>query len=433
MNPVNLPISKTKADIRGTRGMALGIILCMSAIYFFAFFQRVAIPGTVFNELQATYTVSAGVVAGLGALYLYIYGGMQLIAGAMNDRFGAVRVLLTGGVLLSAGSLLFPVAGSPAMLYGARVFVALGSSLVFISIIKTLDQLFAPEHFPHMLGVALFIGYAGGLTGTFPFERAVHVWGWQHSMLYIGIATTLVTIGSAWVFRHSRNISQHVNTLSLRSVGRILRNPSSRLLIISAPINFGIYFLMQSIIGKKFLQDYGGMDSPTASILTFIMMAITMILCLFNGVLLRLTGHRRKLLLIIALTMAFIGIALLLTCLHWGLSNKWLLPCYLLLGMSTLGSPISNIVMKELNPPESIGLAIGILNGACYLAVAFIATMSGVIMDHYHSQAHVVARVVIYPQEAYTCIFFCSLLLLAAAFCCVWFVQETGDKRLQTP
>lgn len=80
--------------------------------------------------MQAEFRASASAVAGLGALFLYIYGGMQLFAGMMSDRFGVMRVLLAGGLLLTAGALVFPLAPSLVWLYAARALVALGASLI---------------------------------------------------------------------------------------------------------------------------------------------------------------------------------------------------------------------------------------------------------------------------------------------------------------
>ena len=48
------------------------ILIGMSAVYFFAYFQRVAVPGTIFTELQTEFHTSAGTVAWLAAVYLYL-------------------------------------------------------------------------------------------------------------------------------------------------------------------------------------------------------------------------------------------------------------------------------------------------------------------------------------------------------------------------
>ncbi|HEY3417200.1 MAG TPA: MFS transporter, partial [Armatimonadota bacterium] len=67
---------------------AIILLACMNGIYFFSYFHRVAVPGTVFNELQHDFGATAGAITLLSAIYLYIYGGMQLIAGVMNDKLG---------------------------------------------------------------------------------------------------------------------------------------------------------------------------------------------------------------------------------------------------------------------------------------------------------------------------------------------------------
>ena len=413
--------------------MALLIVCCMSAIYFFSYFERVAIPGTIFDELQQTLRISAGAVSGLGALYMYIYGGMQLLAGAMNDRFGPVRVLLFGGILLAIGEVGFPLAGKlplsagalPA-LYGARTLTALGSSFIYISIVKALDQLFPAEMFPVLLGVVMFVGCAGGLTGTWPLERAVHAWGWQSALLGIGIATVLVVAAGGWVFRRTREITRHVNTFSWRTIPVILRNPSNVLMIIAAPLTFSIYFLMQTVIGKKFLQDYGCMDSPTASLLTLVMATMPMLLALLVSPLLQLSNGRRKPLMVTGIAMALLSVVMLLVGVSRGLTGRWFLLCYVLLGLSTLCSPVSSIIIKELNPSECFGLALGFGNALSYLGVALCSTLAGAILDHYRAQARQTATAIIYPQEAYIHIFLFCLLLLAVAFVCSLFLRETG-------
>jgi hypothetical protein len=59
---------RVAAFIHAQRGLLL-VVLGLTAVYFFAYFQRVAIPGTVFDELQTDLGIAAGQVALLGAIY----------------------------------------------------------------------------------------------------------------------------------------------------------------------------------------------------------------------------------------------------------------------------------------------------------------------------------------------------------------------------
>ncbi|MHB9131985.1 MAG: MFS transporter [Armatimonadota bacterium] len=407
------------------RRVEFAVLLCMCAIYFFAYFQRIAVPGTIFNELQTTFRASAGQVALLGALYLYIYGGMQLFAGMLNDRFGAVRIILIGGLLLSIGALAFPLAHTLPLLYLARALVGLGSSLIFISVVKAIDMLFPPELFPPLLGLIMFLGCCGGLSGTLPFDRAVNAWGWQPTLLGIGILSTLAFLVSAVLFSRTAHVTRHDTPTSPRVIFAILRNRHSLPMLLSAPVNFALYFLLQATIGKKFIQDYCGMSDAGAASFTFVMMLITTGIALAGGFSMRLFGDRRKPVMLISIGFTIAGFALTLLFIHLGIRGGWLLICYILLAFSTFTSPVGNTLMKELNPPEAVGTSIGATNAASYIGVALLTTMAGAIMDHFKHGASA-----IYPPQAYLTIFAICLAIAVVAFVSALFIRETYGKAV---
>ena len=269
------------------------IFFSINAIYFFSVFQRVAVPGTIFNELQTSFLLSASAVATLGTLYMYIYGGMQFLAGMMADRLGAGRVLITGVVLLSAGSIFFPLSHSLTALYLSRALVGFGASLIFISIIKELDNLFDNRNFPFFLGLSLALGYSGGLFGTLPFERTVHFFGWRTSLLIAGIVCGLAVVCASFLLKKTGRVSEKSKKFSFRVIRNIVRNKISIPVIFSGSINFSIYFLIQAAFGKKFLQDCYHLDSRTAAGFTFVMMLAAISCYLFSGYFSRVIDRRK--------------------------------------------------------------------------------------------------------------------------------------------
>ena len=54
-----------------------------------------------------------------------------MVLGAMVKRFGEVRVLRTGALLLSAGMLLVPLATSPLKFLAVMILVPAGTALLF--------------------------------------------------------------------------------------------------------------------------------------------------------------------------------------------------------------------------------------------------------------------------------------------------------------
>ena len=48
------------------------LLICGTGLYFFANLQRVAIPGTVFDQLQGSLHASAPYITALGASFMYV-------------------------------------------------------------------------------------------------------------------------------------------------------------------------------------------------------------------------------------------------------------------------------------------------------------------------------------------------------------------------
>jgi MFS family permease len=105
--------------------LGMGVML-----YFFANLQRVAIPGSIFNELQTDLNASAKYITALSSMFMYIYAAGQLCAGLLADRYGGERVITFGALLFCLGSILFPFCTSLPLLYFCRFLVGMGASAI---------------------------------------------------------------------------------------------------------------------------------------------------------------------------------------------------------------------------------------------------------------------------------------------------------------
>ncbi|MDD3927573.1 MAG: MFS transporter, partial [bacterium] len=241
--------------LRDKRALLL-VIASMNAVYAFSYFQRVAVPGTIFDELQVDMSLSSFAVTMLGSIFSYVYGGMQVFTGVLVDRLGPVRILLTGGTVLAVSSLLFPLSGNLTMLYTSRFMMGLGASLIYLSLVKQLDSYFSDRNFSVLLSISLFVGYSGGLLGTMPFEAIVRAFGWRMPLLAVGIACALAVAFCALVVRRTPWIGRRpVRAQVFLALKRALKNRDSYTGIYAVSIIFAIYMLMVSVIGKKMLQD----------------------------------------------------------------------------------------------------------------------------------------------------------------------------------
>lgn len=411
------------------RRRAVLVVIFMNTIYAFSYFQRVAIPGTIYNQLQSDLSLSAMAVTMLSSIYLYIYGGMQIFSGMLVDRFGAIRVILVGGIILSTSSILFPLSNSLAQLYITRALVGLGASLMYLSVIKELDISFSDRHFSALLSSSLFAGYVGGLVGTVPFERMTNSFGWRPSLVAVGIACFVVVCITALFTKHSL---AEMPTQKCRSVipaiKRVVCNISGYPVIFSSVIVFGNFFLMQAIIGKKFLEDCCGMNAGTAASRIFVLIVCSMCASVFTGFFSKAIGNRRKPILLSGCILGAIAPCLGMMVLKYG--NGWIFPCYLLFGISSGASPIFSTTIKELNDPDYPGSSVGFSNAAIYIVIAFYASISGIVLDMFSDKAIRTTNAIHYPPQAYNTIFIGLFVLALLALLGCLFVRETFGQNL---
>ncbi len=401
-------------------------LLGMIALYFFSYFQRMAVPGTVFNELQVDFKASAGAITALGALFLYVYGFWQIFAGMLADRYGGLRMLLIGGLLMTAGALVFPLAQSLSLLYTTRFLVAFGASFMYISLIKEIDTLFDRRHFAMLLSMTLFFGYSGGLVATLPLERSVAWFGWRNSFLGIGMLTAGVLLANFWLMKKDIRPAPRLNSTQRLLIKDIVQNKRSWYVIVPGSINFGIYFLFQASIGKKMLSDACGANSARAATIMFGMMLATMIFTSLSGFISRIIGNRRKPLILAGTSL----IVVTLTYMLWVLthSSNALAPMAIgsiLIGIGISVSPLFTSTMKEINPEESAATSVGLFNCLSYLCVAIATNIAGLVMDTFHHQAVVTAQAIVYPVSAYRAILFGCLIAATAAWITALFIPET--------
>ena len=98
----------------------LSLILLGTIFYFVANFQRIAIPGAIFDILEQELSVGAPQITAFGAIYMYIYAFTQLINGVLVDRYGGYRVMLVGAIIMTLGCFMFPLTSNLTLMYISR-------------------------------------------------------------------------------------------------------------------------------------------------------------------------------------------------------------------------------------------------------------------------------------------------------------------------
>lgn len=95
-------------------------------LYFFTNGMAIWVPQNLFPRFMEDFNATAGDVSLTTGLTLLISAWLAPFAGAMIDRFGVLRVMRTGLVLMAVSFVLYPFTQSLAQLYVLHAFLALG-------------------------------------------------------------------------------------------------------------------------------------------------------------------------------------------------------------------------------------------------------------------------------------------------------------------
>jgi MFS family permease len=413
-----------------SRRTELVVFAAMGGLYFFANFQRVGVPGTIFNQIQADFSAPASAVTALAAVFLYVYAGMQIFIGAGADRFGPGKMVLTGGALLALGSIMFPFSRTLGALYTCRAIVGLGASFMYISIIKQIVNIFEPKHFPPLLGLLLVMGYSGGLVATAPLERAVRAFGWRGPFIAAGLLCAAVYAAVLLLVARNGRASAQKSTLSFGAVKELLRTREIYPILVCSSINFAIYYVLQVAVGKKFLEDCAGMSSSGAANVTFVMLLVVTVGYFFGGFLPRLAGERRKPFVVASTVGVVAGVVMLAAGVMAHAPGWWFAAAYIVLAAINSPAIVGTPLLKEVSPPATGAFAIGVLNATSYISVAIASSLAGVAMDAFSSGAKKVGESIVYPPGAYLAMFVGMVALSAVSLAAALKVPETrGVQR----
>ena len=408
------------------RKSALLLFVPMLILYASSYFQRTAVPGTIFGQLQSDMGLSASQIAGLGASFIYIYAFSQIFVGMLADKYGGTRIIMAGGVLFCIGTALFPLLDDLWALYFCRMLTGLGASTMYLSIVKETDHIFGHKNYAVIMGIVYFVGYSGGLFASLPFERLTTVYSWRTVLLASGIVSAVLYVLFLLGSRFAEPMKITGGRLSFHPFLKIVKNPYSWLPIFCATVNFAIYFIIQTVFGKKFLEDFTGMSSAAAAGCIFALTFVCMGMLFCSSMISRLMRNRRKPLILFATSLCFLNTLLMTFAIYFRLGGTVFAVCYILYAMASGFSVVFSMSEQELNSPDTMTQATGLINMFNYLAVAVFSVLIGMLLDSFGGK--MVNGAVIYPREAYLTLFLLLLIPAALSLILSFFIPETNGK-----
>jgi sugar phosphate permease len=353
------------------------------SIYILAVFHRSSL-GVAGLLATQRFHIAATQLSVFTMVQLLVYAAMQIPVGALLDRFGPKRLLLSGVTFMTVAQLGFAFVDSfPAGIL-ARVFVGMGDAMIFIPLLRVVSLWFPPIRIPVVTQLTGLLGQIGALMAASPLVYALDRWGWTPS--FASAAATGVVLGLLVlvVVRDSPNPDHELDQIKVRALARALRaawrTPGTRLGLwshFSAQFGATVFALLW---GYPFLVAGEGLSPSTAGTL-LMLMTITAVVTspLIGGFVTKYPFSRSTLILGIVCAIVTVWTVVLL----W--PGRAPLPMLVVLvTVTAVGGPGSLVgfdLARTFNPPTRLGSATGIVNVGGFLASLSTVTLIGFILD----------------------------------------------------
>ena len=395
------------------------LIAAATIFYFLANIQRAAIPGAIFDSLQGDFGINASKVTLLGAVFCYMYALTQLIVGLMVDKLGGFRVAAIGSVIFALGAIIFPHSETLFGLYLSRAFVGFGAATFYLSTIREVKKYAKDKNFSLAVSYILFIGYSGGIVANAPFVLCVNEIGWRNSLYLIGFFTAFLAIIYLTVLFVFKPVHIEKKTeFSLKPFFEILSNPKNINIFLFGSINYGLYYVLQSVIGKKFLEDFCFFEVNKAALVLSLMAVISSFAGTITAFISRCINGKRA---VIFKTFACLSVfSTLSICmlLFFDIHSKAIALIMCIPSFIGSISPLLILTLHLLNRYEVSATAVSIQNFGFFMTVGILGTISGILMNVFEPVNK--NGVLIYSNKSYLLVFglffFLSLIELICAF-----------------
>lgn len=387
------------------------LIILALVLYFMSNFQRVAIPGAIFDTLQQDLSLNAPSVTALSACFMYSYAISLLFCGILADRYGAVKVILCGALLFSVGGLIFPNTTNIYFLYVSRIILGIGAAAFYLCLVQEAKKCFPDKYFGISVSLMLITGYMGGVCANAPFIFLADKFPWQNILNVLGVITLVVTL----LFCAERGFLKHIPVnehakFSIEPFKDVLSKHFNHNLFVFAGLNYGLYYVIQTVIGVKFLKDYVQMSETSASLILSLMIVVAGVSGLSLATLSKMLNNRRVIFMKTISIMTALIFTVISLCLILQIKTKLIALLFLMIAIGGGMSPLLVPIIHATNKYEIRGTALSIMNCCFFLSVGFLGSLTGYLLDIF-KPALQNSGIIVYSSSSYLLVFSTFLLI----------------------
>ncbi len=408
------------------------IYILPASVFFFAFLHKLA-PSVIRNELMESFGISSAGFANLSAMFFYAYMIMQIPAGILADTLGAKKTIISSCIVTSAGLILLGTSGSIHTAMLSRLIMGVGTSVVFISVLKFQTQWFREDEFGTMTGISASIGNFGGAVSQAPLAAVIALLSWRVTFIWMGIITIVLAV-LIYLFVENRPEDKGYPRISEKAGNRkpaSFRNIFHALLNIVKNIHSWPMFFITiclggsgftlNLWGVSYIMDVYNYTSIQAGKITLLLAVGTGVGAIMFGFISDRIKSRKIPYLICGLLVLFLWFTLLV--IYKANPPVWFLaPWFFMIGFFNATATLAWSTGKEVNDPEYSGMATSFISFGTFLGAAVLPVIAGAVIDRYSMLENSV--------EIYRKAFSMNIYLSLAAFILILFVKETNCRNI---
>ncbi len=413
------------------------IWIILALAFVMALFHRSAL-GAISTDVTDSLGLTASQLSQLAAITFYTYALMQIPAGILLDRFGYKKISLYGMLITGSGSMLFGVTSNLMLAYLSRFLIGLGSSVIFISILKAQQTWFSKEAFTKASGLLSFIGNIGGVVATFPLALLAAVMGWRESMFFMGMLCLIVAY---CIGRYTANRPESYGFTSPHAQSEAPVTPTHSSLfgriktVLLSKHTWRNFFILFTLVGctttltglwgVRYLETIYGLSNTQASFyIAFIIYGLVAGSLCVDRIATLCKGKHYLYPRIGCVINACIWVYILL---FWGGKPPLasLVVCFFIMGFVAMSHILAFTDITEKTPAYQSGLASSVVNSGEFIGSALIAFGIGVILD-FTWQGTLQEGIRVYEASSYTLAF--MLFLGVSLLGC--FTSFLGNKQV---
>ena len=211
---------------------------------------------------------------------------------------------------------------------------------------------------------------------------AVNNIGWVKTFSIVGFFTLtlcLIYLISLYIFKPVK--IENETKFSLEPFSEVLANKNNINLYIFGSFNYGLYYVLQSVIGKKFLEDFCLIATSKAALVLSVMALISAFAGTITACISRLINNRRAIIFKTYAILSFLTILTVFVLLIFNFQTKLIALILCIPAFIGSISPLLILTLHLMNRYEISATAVAIQNFGFFMMVGILGMVTGMIMN----------------------------------------------------